>query len=81
VDNSTYDIWASRIDQAIRKKLGSDAEVRESEDFLTLKDLLLSFAAEAKTIVGAITRNTNKVSEKISDARVMDVYFINHDQS
>jgi len=61
MDISTYDIWASRINQAIRKKARSDAIVKESKDFLTLKDLLLSFAAEAETIVGAITRNINDV--------------------
>lgn len=61
MDDSTYDIWASRINQAIRKKAGNAGIVKEQKDFPTSKDLLLSFAAEAESIVGAITRNIDTV--------------------
>jgi hypothetical protein len=61
MNDSSYDIWASRINQAIRNKAGRDMIVQDKKACLPSKDLLLSFAAEAESIVGAIARNIEVV--------------------
>jgi hypothetical protein len=57
MDGTTYDIWAMRINEAIRagKKWGSVQET--TLEPAGLKEVLLDFAAEAGAIVGAIGRN------------------------
>jgi hypothetical protein len=61
MDATTYDIWAMRINEAIRagKKWGSGREMTLGSP--GLKELLLDFAAEAGAIVGAIGRNVADV--------------------
>jgi hypothetical protein len=57
LDATTYDIWAMRINEAIRaaKKSGTDQETTKAP--AGLKEVLLAFASEAAAIVGAIGRN------------------------
>jgi hypothetical protein len=57
MDATTYDIWAMRINEAIRagKKSGTGQEKTKAP--AGLKEVLLGFAAEAAAIVGAIGRN------------------------
>jgi hypothetical protein len=61
MDTTTYDIWAMRINEAIRagKELESDRETAVEPS--GLKAVLLDFAAEAAAIVGAIGRNVADV--------------------
>lgn len=61
MDTATYDVWAMRINEAIRggKELESDRETMVEPS--GLKKVLLDFAAEAAAIVGAIGRNVSDV--------------------
>lgn len=56
--DETYDIWALRIDEAIRS---SGRERPTTGGRPGPKDLLLTFAAEASAIAGAISRNVEAV--------------------
>ncbi len=58
MDAASYDIWAHRINQAIRT--GMERE-RPEPQRTPLKSRLLAFAAEAAAIVGAIARNVDAV--------------------
>ncbi len=61
MDATTYDIWAMRINEAIRagKKWGGGRETTLEPS--GMKEVLLRFAAEAGAIVGAIGRNVADV--------------------
>jgi|GEM_PF-1426319 len=61
MDQASYDIWAVRINEAIRanKRRSGPRELKRESP--TLKELLLEFAGEAAAIVGAIGRNIDDV--------------------
>jgi hypothetical protein len=61
MDATTYDIWAMRIDEAIRAEKKPGAGQERSLAPSGLKEVLLDFAAEAAAIVGAIGRNISDV--------------------
>jgi hypothetical protein len=57
MDATTYDIWAMRINEAIRAGKESRNGQETTKAPAGLKEVLLDFAAEAAAIVGAIGRN------------------------
>ena len=62
MDRIDYDIWALRVNEAIRARTRPQvAQVPIKEERATPKKLLLEFAAEATDIVGAIGRNIENV--------------------
>ena len=60
-DDKSYDIWAARINENIRAKNKKGTAEVASPKPPPLKKLLLEFAQEAATIVGAIGRNIDAV--------------------
>ena len=61
MDAETYDIWAMRINEAIRAKKEGREDRKTTPEPAGLKKLLLDFATEAGAIVGAIGRNIEDV--------------------
>jgi hypothetical protein len=61
VDASKYDIWAIRINEAIRAGKRRERPPEGKSEPIDLKGLLLEFAGEAAVIVGAIGRNVEDV--------------------
>ena len=59
---SDYDIWAERIDDAIRAREHPSAGAPLDKETLLTRELLLVFAAEAAAVVGAISRNIDAVA-------------------
>jgi hypothetical protein len=57
MDATTYDIWAMRINEAIRVGKKTESGQGTAKAPAGFKALLLDFAAEAAAIVGAIGRN------------------------
>jgi len=62
MSNTNYDIWASRIDDAIRAHERATKRAPVNRETLLARELLLAFAAEASAVVGAISRNIHAVS-------------------
>jgi hypothetical protein len=56
-----YDVWALRINDAIRKAAGKGADPKGGREHPDLKQQLLELAEEASAIVGAIGRNVDDV--------------------
>jgi len=61
MDQTSYDIWAVRINEAIRVNKRRSGTLEPKGESPSLKDLLLEFAGEAAAIVGAIGRNIEDV--------------------
>jgi hypothetical protein len=57
LDTTTYDIWAVRINEAIRAGKEPGAGQGKNKAPAGLKSVLMDFATEAAAIVGAIARN------------------------
>jgi len=58
---TSYDTWAMRINEAIRDRAQAPNGVRRSVEEMSAKELLLAFAAEAGSVVGAIARNVEAI--------------------
>lgn len=56
-----YDVWASRINQAIREKRQSGSVEGKSGERSSVKEILLAFALEAEAVVAAVNRHVEDV--------------------
>lgn len=61
MDTINYDVWALRINDAIRAKQKKKKGGAETPRPIPVKAALLEFAAEAEAIVGAMGRNIKEI--------------------